>query len=166
MKTLALLIFVLLSKASFAAPSIMSISVNSPALKQVDCSAALDKTTGEFLNQIIRNFSLSFSTLEGIVFKVNLQRNMFGIYTGEVSAKSTGQIYNNLPVYVCRESSAKNYFIMLYADRVSPVGTYRYEGFVFIPMNIRPNTNTLSLVNLRKGVFSSVIMRLDSSRIR
>lgn len=163
MKILLIILFSFVAQSGFAAPEMMTIAVNTKDLKQLTCTTSLDRGTSEFLNRLQSSYSIAFSSLEGIVYELKISQNMFGIFTGKLFSKTTSQLYDNLPAYVCVDTWTRNYYAMFYADRKSPIGIYKYEGFVLIPMNIKPSTNTQTYVNLRTGVFTPIVMRIDQA---
>ncbi|TNF00955.1 MAG: hypothetical protein EP326_05600 [Deltaproteobacteria bacterium] len=114
------------------------------ALTLLFCFNAFGNET--FLDYV-KEKSIKLAYDDGDVHTITFSENEFGIVTGNYADENGKQVIG-MPVKFVIDDGIE--YMRLYKDRHSPVGTYKYAMYVFIPTQFTPGEST-AYVDARWG---------------
>ncbi len=101
-----------------------------------------------FLNYVKeRSIKLAFD--DGDIHTLTFTENEFGIVTGNYTDENGKQVVG-MPIKFIIDDGVE--YLRLYKDKRSPVGTYKYAMYVYVPTTFTPGEST-AFVDARWGSF-------------
>lgn len=155
----ALVFIIIMSEAVFSLPKSITLFPENTMESKLDCNFEMGSKYNTFLNAIKDKY-IGVGTFDGSVVYSKISRNNFGIFYGSVSDRLSVVQISGMPIYFCDDLKNNRNYILLYGDKVSPIGTYKYEAFLLIPTDLLNKTIVNSNADLRWGKFSPVVIKL------